>query len=189
VEFSFSDEPKKGGAPATKLYSTKKKTARRDGVQESGAERRGAKNTAPAEETAGHRHQATPASRIGIMFSGFLFAGMVLFTLSGYERTSRAYADVNAINSEIDDTELRIKALDVQIECAVTIQDAQETAERYGMQYPTQSQYVRIGGSIPVSGNAVSGSAPTGSDLGIGETVPGTDTGETDTPTDTPSGD
>ena len=70
----------------------------------------------------------TALGRIGLIISGFLFAGMVLFTLSGYERISRAYADINALNSEIDSTSLRINELDVQIECAVTIQDAQQVA-------------------------------------------------------------
>ena len=88
------------------------------------------------------------------MFSGFLFAGMVLFTLTGYERISRAYADINTINNAIEQSKLRIKALDVQIECAVTIQDAQTAAEAYGMCYPAQSQHVRIGSPIRIAGTA-----------------------------------
>jgi hypothetical protein len=43
-------------------------------------------------------------------FCGFIFAGMVLFTLSGYERNSRAYADINSLNDEIDENQLRIKS-------------------------------------------------------------------------------
>lgn len=163
MEFSFSDEPKKGGTPATKVYAPKKKTASRPG---GGKGRAREKTDATAEETGKGREPepVTPASRIGIMLSGFLFAGMVLFTLTGYERISRAYADINTINSAIDETQLRIKALDVQIECAVTIQDAQDTAEAYGMQYPTQSQYVRADAPIPLSGAAPAGANP-------GETV------------------
>lgn len=93
--------------------------------------------------------QMTSLGRIGLIISGFLFAGMVLFTLSVYERISRAYADINALNNEIDLTNLRINELDVQIECAVTIQDAQKVAESYGMRYPEKSQYVRIGDPLP----------------------------------------
>ena len=90
---------------------------------------------------------------------------MLLFTLSGYERIARAHADINLLNEEIDVTELRILALDVAIECAVTIQDAQAAANTYGMQYPTQDQYVRIGDSLPISGSAptVSSAIPAGS--------------------------
>ena len=93
--------------------------------------------------------EMTSLGRIGLIISSFIFAGMVLFTLSGYERISRAYADINALNNEIELTDLRINELEVQIECAVTIQDAQEIAEAYGMQYPEQNQYVRIGDRLP----------------------------------------
>jgi hypothetical protein len=93
--------------------------------------------------------QTTSLGRIGLIISSFIFAGMVLFTLSGYERISRAYADINALNNEIDLTILRINELDVQIECAVTIQDAQKAAESYGMRYPEKGQYVRIGDALP----------------------------------------
>lgn len=100
--------------------------------------------------------QMTPLGRIGLIISGFLFAGMVLFTLSGYERIARAYADINALNNEIDSTNLRINELDVQIECAVTIQDAQKAAESYGMRYPEKSQYVRIGDPLPFDNTVTS---------------------------------
>jgi hypothetical protein len=91
----------------------------------------------------------TGLGRFGLIVSGFLFAGMVLFTLSGYERISRAYADINVLRTEIESTNLRIRELDVQIECAVTIQDAQKIAEAYGMKYPEKNQYVRIGDPLP----------------------------------------
>lgn len=96
-------------------------------------------------------HNTSALSRIGMVFAGFLLAAMILFTLTGYERITRAYADVNVLNNAIDETNLRIAALDVQIECAVTIRDAQEAAERLGMQYPSPSQYVRVGDYIPIT--------------------------------------
>lgn len=182
MEFSFSDEPKKGGTPATKVYSPKKRAEAAKDAPE--AEKARARDGQPKRNARKARapQPATPLSRLGLMLSGFLLAGMLLFTLSGYERISRAYADINTINSAIDETELRIKALDVQIECAVTIRDAQETAERYGMRYPEQSQYVKVGSAIPVSGTAPSGSAPAGN--GPGDTV---SPGGTDTPDDAPA--
>ena len=106
----------------------------------------------------------TSLGRIGLIISGFLLAGMVLFTLSGYERISRAYADINALNSEIDLTDLRINELEVQIECAVTIQDAQEIAEAYGMRYPDKNQYVRIGDALPFDNTLPSSSVSPASD-------------------------
>lgn len=117
--------------------------------------------------------QMTSLGRIGLIISGFLFAGMVLFTLSGYERISRAYADVNALNNEIDLTKLRINELDVQIECAVTIQDAQQAAESYGMRYPEKSQYVKIGDTLPFDNSLPTTSdSPVSSDTPIPETTP-----------------
>ncbi len=190
MEFSFSDEPKKGSTPATKMYSPKKRAN-----QKSGGSEEKAPETVAAASAAGRKQRVrrtmSTGSRIGLMFSGFLFAGMLLFTLTGYERISRAYADVNTINREIESTRLRIKALDVQIECAVTIQDAQATAERYGMRYPTQSQYVRVGSAIPISGQAPSDSI--GNTITPEDTATGNDaqTPEDDEPPtdDTPSDD
>lgn len=98
--------------------------------------------------------EMTSLGRVGLIISGFLFAAMVLFTLSGYERISRAYADINALNSEIDSTKLRINELEVQIECAVTIQEAQQVAQAYGMRYPDRDQSVRIGDQLPFDNSA-----------------------------------
>lgn len=149
MEFSFADEPKKAGAPSTKMYTPPKQQGSGAAKRTRGAD----EDEPPLGARQGSRRRPVPTlSRIGIMFSGFLFAGMMIFTLSGYERISRAYADINVINSEMESARLRIKALDVQIECAVTILDAQETAERYGMQYPVQAQYVRAGAAIPIFG-------------------------------------
>ena len=46
------------------------------------------------------------------------------------------------INAEIEETRLNINALEVAIECAVTIEQAQQWAKAHNMQYPLQSQYV-----------------------------------------------
>ncbi|MEN6634366.1 MAG: hypothetical protein ABFC56_00770 [Clostridiaceae bacterium] len=105
--------------------------------------------TAPEPGVRVNKPEMSSLGRVGLIISGFLFAGMVLFTLSGYERISRAYADINALNNESDTTDLRINELEVQIECAVTIQDAQKVAEAYGMRYPEKNQYVRIGDPLP----------------------------------------
>ena len=165
MEFSFSDKPEKSDAPVTKVYSPKKGgNAGASGGTRARSQRRPGTGAAD-EQGRSEPAPVTVVSRIGIMFSAFLFSGMVLFTLTGYERIARAYADINAINSAIESTKLRIKALDVQIECAVTIQDAQMTAETYGMRYPAQSQFVRIGSSIPISGSAPSDNGPGGTVL------------------------
>ena len=166
MDIRFEEDRKKGKSPTTRLNIPNKEeytsaTARTERV-----------STKPrSAREPGVRVQKTETNalgRIGLIISGFLLSAMVLLTLAGYERISRAYADINALNSEIDLTELRNNELDVQIECAVTIQDAQKIAEAYGMQYPEKNQYVKIGDALPFSN-----STPAVSDSGTSET-PGT---------------
>ena len=147
MDIRFEDDRKKGRSPTTRLYMPNQQEQQE---YEARAERsRSRAHTATIAGVTVEKPRVTTLGRIGLIISGFLFAGMVLFTLSGYERISRAYADINALNNEINLTDLRINELEVQIECAVTIQDAQKAAESYGMRYPEKNQYVRIGDSLP----------------------------------------
>lgn len=163
MEIQFDDEPQKGKTPGTRVYAP---TA---AASADAAPRKRRAAPIPEAETVidddGFRirvpkDEVRPASRIGMIFCAFLLAGMILFMLTGYERIARAYADINALNDQIELTELRIAELDVSIECAVTIAQAQEAAQQAGMTYPTQSQYVRIGSAIPVTSASLAGSAP-----------------------------
>ena len=162
MDIRFEEDRKKGKSPTTRLNIPNKEE------YTSATERTERVSTKPrSAREPGVRVQKTETNafgRIGLIISGFLLAAMVLFTLAGYERISRAYADINALNSEIDLTELRNNELDVQIECAVTIQDAQKIAEAYGMQYPEKNQYVKIGDTLPFSN-----STPAVSDSGTSE--------------------
>ena len=149
MDIRFEEDRKKGKSPTTRLNIPNKEeytsaTERTERVQ---TKPRSAREPGVRVQKA----ETNALGRIGLIISGFLLSAMVLFTLAGYERISRAYADVNALNSEIDLTNLRINALEVQIECAVTIQDAQKVAEAYGMQYPEKNQYVKIGDPLPFS--------------------------------------
>ena len=155
MDIRFEDDRKKGRSPTTRLYLPAQDVEKAQQAQQAQTKRTprarsGGKAAEPGVRV--EKPEMTSLGRIGLIISGFLFAGMVLFTLSGYERISRAYADINALNNEIDLTDLRINELDVQIECAVTIQDAQKIAEAYGMRYPEKSQYVKIGDPLPFSG-------------------------------------
>lgn len=162
MEIQFDDEPKTAKTPGTRVYAP----ANADRAH---APRKRRAATEPEVETVvdddGFRirvlkDEIKPGSRIGMIFCAFLLAGMILFMLTGYERIARAYADINTLNDAIELTELRIAELDVSIECAVTITQAQEAARNAGMTYPTQSQYVRIGSAIPVTSASLAGSAP-----------------------------
>ncbi|MCE5188486.1 MAG: hypothetical protein LLF75_04830 [Eubacteriales bacterium] len=152
LDIRFDEASKKGKSPTTRLYTQNKngeaeETARTGRVKTN-------RRTPDEPHVRVDKPEMTVLGRVGLIISGFILSGMILFTLAGYERISRAYADINALNTEKDSTKLRINELDVQIECAVTIQDAQKIAEAYGMRYPEKSQYVRIGDPLPFSGGA-----------------------------------
>lgn len=174
MDIRFEDDRKKGRSPTTRLYMPTKEE--QDAYEARAAETRSTRPRSGAKSAreSGVRvkkQESSSLGRIGLIISGFLFAGMVLFTLSGYERISRAYADINALNAENDLTDLRINELQVQIECAVTIQDAQKVAEAYGMRYPEKSQYVRIGDPLPFDNSTP---PPTTSPTGGTTTTPET---------------
>ncbi len=179
MDIRFEDDRKKGRSPTTRLYMPNQ-----DAQQERAPRVRPGAREAAEPGVRVEKSEMTALGRVGIIISGFLFAGMVLFTLSGYERISRAYADINALNTEIESTNLRINELEVQIECAVTIQDAQKVAEAYGMQYPDQNQYVRIGDALPfdntVSTPDASQDTATTSPDTTPDTTPDPNGGETD---------
>ena len=163
MDIRFEDDRKKGRSPTTRLYLPAEEVEKAQQAQQAQTKRNPRARSGGKATPSGvrvERPEMTALGRIGLIISGFLFAGMVLFTLSGYERISRAYADINALNNEIDLTKLRINELEVQIECAVTIQDAQKVAEAYGMRYPEKGQYVRIGDPLPFDNSLPS---PTGS--------------------------
>jgi len=156
LDIRFEDDRKKGKTPTTRLYMPNQEE---EAEQAPHASRRHASRRAAREPGVRvEKPEMTSLGRVGLIISGFIFAGMVLFTLAGYERISRAYADINALNNEKDLTKLRINELEVQIECAVTIQEAQKVAEAYGMRYPEKAQYVRIGDVLPFDGSTM---APT----------------------------
>ena len=153
MDIRFEEDRKKGKSPTTRLnIPTKEEVARATGATERTARVQTSARSAREPGVRVEKREISGLGRVGLIISGFLLAGMVLFTLAGYERISRAYADINTLNDEIELTELRINELDVQIECAVTIQDAQKIAEAYGMRYPEKSQYVKIGDPLPFSG-------------------------------------
>jgi len=184
LDIRFEDDRKKGRSPTTRLYLQNQEESDKAPGRSSRA--RASARTVHEPGVRVEKQEMTSLGRVGLIISGFLFAGMVLFTLSGYERISRAYADINALNDEIESTNLRINELDVQIECAVTIQDAQKVAEAYGMQYPDKSQYVKIGDPLPFS-NATTTTTDSGDTTDTGDaTDTGTATPDTTTTETTP---
>lgn len=84
-----------------------------------------------------------------------LFAGMLvlsaalLLLLYRYNFITEQYAAVNRLNTSISEAQRRVRALNVTLECAVSIQDAQDAAQSWGMTYPNADQYVRAGDRLP----------------------------------------
>lgn len=155
MEIQFDNEPKKGSKNATKMYAPthgRKKVTFQPADERQTRSARAEEADVAFEPGRSAKNELKPLTRFALIVCSFLFAGMILFVLAGYERISRAYQEINTINSSIDETELNINALDVAIECAVTIEQAQTWAKAHNMQYPLQSQYVASGSSIPISG-------------------------------------
>lgn len=178
MEIQFDKQPKGRKKNDTRMYAPSQ-GRKRVTFAPADERERGNNPSAQREENldsrAGQeRNEIKGVTRFGLVLCTFAFAGMLLFMLSGYEKITRAYQEINNINSQIDETKLTINALEVAIECAVTIDQAQEWAKAHNMQYPLQSQYVASGSAVPVSG------APTDT-LGTAGTEPGTGTGTQDT--------
>ena len=150
--------------PGTKLY-----TPRRDETAYAYDPETGKKRTEPVYTSAPietkPKAELKLGSRVALIVCAFIFAAMLLFTLSGYEKISRAYSSINTLEDDIDEIKLRINALEAEIECAVTIDDATAYALSHGMQYPLRSQYKHIDGSDSLaitSGGATSADGPSG---------------------------
>lgn len=136
------------GAVQAKQAGTKLYTPRRDETAFAYDPETGEKRTEPVYTSAPvrekPRRELKLGSRIALVVCAFVFAGMLLFTLSGYEKISRAYSSVNTLEDDIDEIKLRINALEAEIECAVTIEEATAYATSHGMQYPLRAQYRQI---------------------------------------------
>jgi len=145
--------------PSTRLYAPSKK--KRPAYDPETGERISEEQITAVPIAIRQRSELTPLGRLGIMFCIFVFAGMLVFVLSGYERISRAYSAINDLNDEIEEIELNIDALEAEIEKAVTIEAAQNYAISHGMQYAQESQLLQAGKPIPNTiANGPAGSAP-----------------------------
>lgn len=67
-----------------------------------------------------------------------VFAAM--FLMIRYADISKAYLEVNNLKNSINVCEQQIKALDVELQCAINMEDARELARQQGMDYPTAGQ-------------------------------------------------
>ena len=110
----------------------------------------------PAVKT-GPKAKKTPLTlgfKVASVLCVLLMGVSALTVIAGYENIASEYALVNTLKGDIKDAELRLAELNVDLECAVCIEQAKEAAVRLGMTYPTASQYVRAGEALPVTQTA-----------------------------------
>lgn len=81
------------------------------------------------------------------------------FVLVRYERITDEYAVVNSLKDDIEETNLSLAALNVELQLAVSLEDAKEVAERMGMDYPTADQIRRIEAPLASSAQDSGGAA------------------------------
>ncbi|HWR23426.1 MAG TPA: hypothetical protein VN366_08110 [Feifaniaceae bacterium] len=102
--------------------------------------------------------KARPALSAGckaaMLLGIFTVAAASLFVVFRYARIAGDYLEVNQMKSDMEAAQLRINALNVELECAVSIQNVQDAAARLGMTYPTADQFVRAGDALPGNGAA-----------------------------------
>lgn len=103
MEIQFDNESAKGPRPVSRVYAPNKRR-RDDGFE---PEEAGGILKAPAfkeekPKVIRQMHEVKPLTRFAIIVCAFIFAGMVLFILTGYEKISRAYSGVNTLTTEID---------------------------------------------------------------------------------------
>lgn len=91
------------------------------------------------------REELSSGTKVAMVLAIMVFAAALLAVIGRYNSISREYLEVNALNRSIEEAQLRISQLNVELQCAVNIQEAQEAANRMGLTYPDAGQLVRAG--------------------------------------------
>lgn len=84
----------------------------------------------------------------------FALAAVVILMLSRYTSISGAYTEINKLKSEITTKEQSIATLKVQLNGAISLEEARDEAVSSGLNYPTGEQIVKIRRASPTSANA-----------------------------------
>ena len=87
----------------------------------------------------------SPLQRVLATIAICAVAAALLFVLVRYERIADEYAVVNQLKDDIEEAELSLAALNVELQLAVSLDNAKEVAQRMGMDYPTAAQIHRVG--------------------------------------------
>ncbi|MDO5110728.1 MAG: hypothetical protein Q4E65_00320 [Clostridia bacterium] len=85
-------------------------------------------------------------------------AASMLLVLIRYSKINNAYAEVNQLKKDIETTKLEIKSLNVELNSAVSLEEARDAATEAGLGYPKADQIITI--DPYTSGSKASGAAP-----------------------------
>ena len=136
--------------PATRVYS--KAAAARAKREEEEAE-------INREQRAQRAARAKAASRealrkLTMVITVGVAMAAILLTLIRYSNINHQYAAVNTLRNAIDTTKLEINGLNVQLNSAVSLQEAREAAEKAGLGYPKSEQIITIKPYMSAAQNA-----------------------------------
>ena len=82
-------------------------------------------------------------------FAGvFAVAALLIGIVVRYAAIATEYANVNQMEAKITESKRRITELEVQLDEAVNLADARQTAEDAGLGYPTSDQIVDVNGTV-----------------------------------------
>jgi len=88
--------------------------------------------------------------KLGSVVLVFVTAAAIIAVLSRYSRISNEYTKINRLNAEIKQKEQNIAMLNVQLNAAVSLEEAQDEAAVAGLGYPTAAQIIKVPGTLPV---------------------------------------
>ncbi|MEL7609005.1 MAG: hypothetical protein AAGU74_05825 [Bacillota bacterium] len=146
-------------APSGYAYTSTAATAAQPAYEPSRPARRPAPAPQPRprqpERTPGYRVRPdaqsaiSPLRKAAMIFGIMGVSAALLLVLARYARISDEYSVVNDLKSQIAEQDRNIETLNVALEFAMTIQEADAAAKESGMNYPSADQIVKPGELTP----------------------------------------
>lgn len=87
--------------------------------------------------------------KLSMMLCVAVAMGAILLVLMRYSGIAEAYGAVNELRDNIEQTRRTITALNVELNSAVSLQEARDAAEEAGLGYPRSDQIITVRGRLP----------------------------------------
>ncbi len=126
--------------PATRVYSNAAALRARREAVEAEISRKKKIDRAARAKAAGRE----ALRKLFMVISAGVAMASILLMLIRYSNINHQYAAVNDLKSDIDTVKLEINALNVQLNSAVSLQEAREAAEGAGLGYPKGEQIITV---------------------------------------------